>query len=184
MNSNVDSYDTRLAELGARVGRLLAADLRTFFPQVVRERFTETSALADAMTDEALAALKRDTLSAAEELALSVERRLTAPSAWLGATPPVREGGTQVPLTEHPPVAEAVAEIEQTVTAFLRAQGLPAEPAVTYRLPMRFIDGDNLATLTMNVWKAVLRRHEHRLEQDAASAASAHGERRRRWDDA
>lgn len=184
MTTSADSYDGRLAELGARVGRLLAADVRTFLPQIVRERFTDTPSLADAMSDEALAELKRDTLAAAEALAQEVERRLTAPAAWLGATPPAREGGSTPPLTEHPPVSEAVAEIEQVTTAFLRTHGLPAEPAVAYRLPMRFIDGDNLATLTMNVWKAVQRRHEHRLKQDAASASAAHGERRRRWDDA
>jgi hypothetical protein len=32
---------------------------------------------------------------------------------------------------------------------------MAVEPPSTYRLPMRFIDGDNLASLTMNFWKAV-----------------------------
>lgn len=184
MSAVLDPFDNRLVELGARVGRLLAADVRTFFPQTVRDRFADLPAVADAMDDATVAKLKAETLAGTEALAAAIERRLTEPAAWLGAHLPPRDGGTHAPLTVHPPVAEAVAEIERTVGEFLAARGFGLDGAVSYRLPMRFIDGENLATLTMNFWKAVARRHDHRAKADAAATAAAHGERRRRWDDA
>jgi hypothetical protein len=184
MSAVLDQYDARLAELGARIGRLLAADVRSFFPQTVRDRFTDAHSIADAMDDAALAALKSDTVTAADALAATVEQQLTPPAAWLGATPPPRDAAGTPSLATHPPVAEVIAEIERTVTAFLHARGLTTESTVAYRLPMRFIDGENLATLTLNLWKAVQRRHEHRAKAGATATAAALGERRRRWDEA
>lgn len=180
----LEPFDARLVELGVRVGRLLAADVRSFFPQVVRDRFTEATAVADSLDDDALAALKRDTLEGAEALATLVEQRLTAPAAWLTAVPPPKDAAGTPSLMTHPPVADIVAEIERTVGEFLRARGLSAESTIPYRLPMRFIDGDNLATLTLNLWKAVQRRQEQRMKADAAATAASLGDRRRRWDEA
>jgi hypothetical protein len=184
MSAVLDQFDARLAELGARIGRLLAADVRSFFPQTVRDRFTDASALADAMDDDALAALKADTVTAAEALAATVEQRLSPATAWLGAASPPKDAPGTPSLATHPPVAEVISEIERTVAAFLHVRGLGADAPVAYRLPMRFIDGENLATLTMNLWKAVQRRQEHRAKAGAAANAAAHGERRRRWDEA
>lgn len=184
MSAVLDQFDARLAELGARIGRLLAADVRSFFPQTVRDRFTDAPAVADAMDDDALAALKADTVAAAEALAADVEQRLSPATAWLGATPPPKDAPGAPSLATHPPVAEVIAEIEHTVAAFLHARGLNADSTVAYRLPMRFIDGENLATLTLNLWKAVQRRQEHRAKAGAAANAAALGERRRRWDEA
>ena len=181
---DLDPYDARLVELGIRIGRLLAADVRAFVPQTVRDRFLELPALADALDDAALADLKRATLDATEALATRVERQLCAPAAWLGAASPRRGGHGTPPLTEHPPVAAVAAEVADTVNALLRERGMGIEPALGYRLPMRFIDGDNLATLTLNFWKAVARRDEQRRRADATAATAAAGERRRRWDDA
>jgi hypothetical protein len=182
--SDFDPLDARLVELGVRVGRLLAADVRAFVPQAVRDRFLELPALADALDDAALADLKRATLEATDALAARVEHQLTSPAAWLGAVPSRREGQGTPPLTEHPPVSAMVADIADTANGLLRTHGMAVEPPLTYRLPMRFIDGDNLASLTMNFWKAVARREEHRRRADASAAAAAAGERRRRWDDA
>lgn len=184
MSAVLDQFDARLAELGARIGRLLAADVRSFFPQTVRDSFTDAPAVADAMDDAALAALKADTLAAAEALSASVEQRLTPATAWLGAAPPPKDAPGTPSLITHPPVAEVVAEIERTVSEFLHARGLAAETHIAYRLPMRFIDGENLATLTMNLWKAVQRRQEQRAKAGAAATSAALGERRRRWDEA
>ena len=184
MTAVLDQFDARLAELGARIGRLLAADVRSFFPQTVRDRFTDAPAAADVMDDDALAALKADTLSAAEALAASVEQRLTPATVWLGAVPPTTDAPGTPSLATHPPVAEVISEIEHTVAGFLHARGLTSESTVAYRLPMRFIDGENLATLTLNLWKAVQRRQEHRAKSGAAANAAALGERRRRWDEA
>ncbi len=182
--SDLDPLDARLVELGVRIGRLLAADVRSFVPQTVRDRFLEVPALADALDDAALAALKRATLADTETLAARIEHQLTSPAAWLAATPHRRESAGVPPLTEHPPVAAAVADIADTVNGMLREHGLGVEPPFAYRLPMRFIDGDNLATLTLNFWKAVTRRDEQRRRADASAAVAAAGERRRRWDEA
>jgi len=183
-HQDLDPYDARLVELGIRIGRLLAADVRAFVPQTVRDRFLDLPALADALDDAALADLKRATLEVTEALATRVERQLSAPAAWLGAVSTRREGHGTPPLTEHPPVAAVAADIADALNALLAEQGLGLEPALGYRLPMRFIDGDNLATLTLNFWKAVARRDEQRRRAAATAASAAAGERRRRWDEA
>ena len=180
----LEPFDARLVELGVRVGRLLAADVRSFFTQVVRDRFMEATAVADSMDDEAVAALKKDTVAGADALVAFVDQRLSAPSAWLSAAAPPAESPGVPSLTTHPPVAEVVAEIERTVGEFLRTRALSADATIPYRLPMRFIDGDNLATLTLNFWKAVQRRHEQRMKADASATAASLGDRRRRWDEA
>ena len=182
MTTLSNSFDSRLLELGTRIGRLLAADVRAYLPQQVRDRFADSPALADALDDAALAALKQDTLAAADALAAEVEKRL-GPDVWLAARPPQADAGPSPALTSHPPVAEVVAFIERGVNDHLAHLGLIGEGHQVYRLPMRFIDGDNLATLTLNFWKVVSRRHAEQVKTGDVAAAQAHAERKRRWDE-
>jgi hypothetical protein len=49
---------------------------------------------------------------------------------------------------------------------------------------MRFIDGENLGTLTQNFWKAVARLAKARSEEHARKAADTAEARLQRWDDA
>lgn len=183
MGADTDLLDARLADLGARIARLLAADVRVFLPQVVRDRFADTPSLGEALDDDALAKLKREVLETADQLGAEVEKRLGPPTAWLDAATPAADAGAAPTLMTHPPVADTVAHIEHTVAGVLAQHGLDGDGPTHYRLPMRFIDGENLATLTLNFWKAVARRNAQRAKADASAAARAHADRKRRWDE-
>lgn len=181
MSEVLDPLDARLVDLGHRILRLLAHDAREFFVHTVRDRFTATPEVADGLDAAALAQLKRDTLDQAAAAAASLEGRLRPESAWLTAAP---AADFRAPLTQHPPIAQAVEQLEADVHAFLTARGLPPEPPVQYRLPERFIDGENLVTLTMNFWKAVQRRANERARTEETRSTTAAEARRMRWDEA
>jgi hypothetical protein len=91
------------------------------------------------------------------------------------------------PITAHPLVAEAIGEVERRLADLLhdlQADGLPAGDPVTYRLPARFIDGENLQVLTRAYWRALAQRHGVRSETERRQAASSVEARRRRWEEA
>lgn len=176
------SLESKVVDCGRRIARLLAVDVQVFVPTLVRERFGEHPSLARTLDDAGVTGLKARSLALAESLAGAVESRLASPSTWLDAGP--TDGPTSTPLTEHPPVAAAVAHVETALEAFLQTEGLGAPGPVVWRLPMRFIDGENLGTLTQSFWKAVARLSKARSEEDARKAAETAEARLQRWDDA
>jgi hypothetical protein len=176
------SLESKVVDCGRRIARLLAVDVEVFVPTLVRERFGEHPTLARTLDDAGLIGLKTRALALAESLAGAVEVRLAEPSVWLDARP--TEGPASTPLTEHPPVAATVAHVEAALDAFLQAEALASPGPVVWRLPMRFIDGENLGTLTQSFWKAVARLSKARSEEDARKAAETAEARLRRWDDA
>lgn len=176
------SFEAKVTDCGARVARLLAADVRAFVGSTTRARFVSNPERAAALDDDALRALKQRTESLADVLAAQLEATLVSPTLWLGLTPP--ESGSSTPLTVIPEVSHAGAQVAQALDRHLVDAGLVEGAPVEWRLPMRFIDGENLGTLTHALWKAVTRLDQARRESDQAQAQAAADARLRRWDDA
>jgi len=176
------SFEAKVAECGARIARLLAADVRAFAASTTRARFVANPERAAAMDDDALQALKQRTEALGDTLASHLEATLVSPTLWLSLEPP--EGGSSTPLTVIPEVAQAGAQVAQALETHLIEAGLGEGGSVEWRLPMRFIDGENLGTLTHALWKAVARLDQARRETDRAQAQAATEARLRRWDDA
>lgn len=171
----------KVTEVGQRVAKLLTADIRVFASAEVRRRFVETPAVADALSDEEVAALKAATVEFAESAATRLADRLGDDGLWLGVDPPE---GEDAPVTFVPAVDKVLAGIADDLTRFLDGHGLTAAEPLVYRLPARFIDGENLPTLTRALWKNLQRYRAARAEEAAAKQASSAEERAKRWDGA
>lgn len=170
----------KIVETGHRIAKLLQSDVETYALGEVRRRFVESPQVADALDDDDVARLKAGARAFAAEAAARIDEALGDDAVWLGAEPP--EG--EATIESIPTVHEALADVADGLTRFLAEHGLPADEPLAYRLPARFIDGENLATLTRNLWKAVARYRaalDHKAETRATSSRDA---RARRWDDA
>lgn len=176
------SFEAKVTDCGARIARLLAVDVRAFVASTTRARFVANPERAAALDDDALRTLKQQTENLADSLASELEAALSTPNIWLTLTPP--DGGSATPLSVIPEVAHAGARVAQALDAHLADAGLGEGAPVEWRLPMRFIDGDNLGTLTHTLWKAVARLDQARRESDRAQSQAATEARLRRWDDA
>lgn len=178
--SDNEIWADKAIDTGHRITRLLVTDIEAFIHGEIRRRFVETPALADALDDKAIAGLKARTQALADARSKALADALDHDATWLSA--PATDPAA--PITALPAVGQAITELEHAVTKFLADEGFPADEPVGYRLPARFIDGENLATLTRNLWK-YSRYHQAaqaaREEQKQAATAET---RARRWDDA
>ena len=173
--SDVDYWAQRISEIGARIAKLLAADARIFFEDTVRERFVEAGAVADALDRAGVAALKRATTEAATAASQDVLDALPE-EAWLTVELP--EGD----LGQAPAVAAARAALESRLGAFLADARLG--DAVAWRLPQRFIDGDNLPSLARSLFRSVAEYRALQARVAATQAGQTSQARRQRWDEA
>ena len=176
------SFEAKVTDCGARVARLLAADVRAFVASCTRARFVSNPDRAASLDDDAVRALKQRTEALGETLAVQLEATLMVPTLWLALTPP--EGGSSTPLTVIPEVSHAGAQVALALEQHLLDAGLGEGSPIEWRLPMRFIDGENLGSLTHALWKAVARLDEARRETDRAQSQAAADARLRRWDEA
>ena len=184
MKSESSALEAKLAEMGTAIAHLLSADVAEFVACLVGTRFVANAELADSLNDAAVSRLKRQAREAGAKMAETLADRLRPESVWLDAVPPAT---LSVPISDHPVVADAISQVEASITAFLEAHHLPSavdEAPTRYRLPARFIGGQNLPSLTRNYWKALTRLAELQCREIAARQTSDAEERRRRWDEA
>lgn len=177
--SDLEYWDHRIAEAGARIAALLATDAQQYFLETVRERFVANDETADALDDAELTALKAASSEAAAAAGAAVQAALTAPT-WQQASVP--EPGAD--LLALPAVAAAFHSYEAHLNDFLAAHGLAEPEPAQWRLPKRFIEGDNLVTLTRHLFKALAERQALRTRSAAQHAVSTAQARRQRWEDA
>ncbi|MCA9542434.1 MAG: hypothetical protein KC620_26235 [Myxococcales bacterium] len=173
-------WASKVVEQGRRIAHLLRIDAEAFVERTVRERFIAIPTLADTMDDDALAELKQRTRATSVEIGEAIASALDREAVWLTA----EASEPTTPVRSVPAVDAALTDVEASVKRLLDAEGLGDDEPVAYRLPVRFIDGDNLVTLTRNFWKNVARYQaalHAAAEQDASRGADT---RRRRWDDA
>lgn len=173
-------WAAKLTEAGRRIATLLTADVRAYTTGEVRRRFVETPAVADGLDDAGVEALKQATEAFADRAAAQLEEVLADEAIWLGA----EEAPSDAPVTRIPAVQQALQRVADDLTDLLERHGLGPDGPLTYRLPARFIDGQNLSTLSRALWKNLARYHAARRASAEASEASSRESRARRWDDA
>lgn len=173
-------WAAKVTDAGRRIATLLATDVGAYATGEVKRRFVETPAVADALDDDGVAALKAATADFAARAAADLSGVLGDEGLWLGADP----AAADAPVTAIPTVQQALDRVAQELGELLERHGLSPDAPLSYRLPMRFIDGENLSTLTRTLWKALGRYRAARQEKVAARAASSRASRARRWDDA
>lgn len=164
-----------------RIGRLLAADVVVHTRRAGREAFIHHAA-ADTLDDQAVADLKARLEVSAAALAEAVARQVHDHD-WLD-DPGLEPGADPGAL---PRLVEIQSNLDAQVAGALRALGLlkGAEPAVQpWSLPRRFIEGDDLVTLTRGLVKAVGHHRRLRSVLQHQARRQTTGERARRWDEA
>lgn len=178
--SDSDIWAGKTVDAGRRITRLLQADIDAFVMSEIRRRFVEAPALAESLDDGAVKALKDRARALAAARRAALGEALAADRTWLDARP----SDSDDDVTAIPRVAEAITALEEALGRFLSEAGFPADEPIAYRLPRRFIDGEDLTTLTRALWKAAgyyqAARAARAEEKHAVSAES----RARRWDDA
>ena len=140
--SDLEYWEQRIADTGARIATLLASDAQQFFQDTLRERFIAQGDVADSLSDADLVALKAAASKAAAEAAASVLAGLSPP-VWHLASAPEAEAD----LLSLPAVASTFHAFERRLNDFLGAHGLSDPEPAQWRLPKRFIEGENLAAL-------------------------------------
>ena len=177
--NDADIWKQKTLEYGARITKLLSTDIQSFISGMIRTRFIEAPAFADALSDTDIKTLKDGARALAEAQAARMGDLLT-PKAWLSTQAVERD----TPITAHPVVSGAVDSLQAAVQAFLEENAFPAAGPVEYRLPARFIDGETLPSLSRQYWRSL--GEWQALESQAAEVhASTQAEQRRsRWDDA
>lgn len=170
----------KTTDAGRRIARLLVTDIESFVSSEIRRRFVDAPALADGLDDKGLAALKARATEFAHAQRAALAEALDTDAIWLAAhaTDPA------APVTAIPAVGHAITELESALTQFLADEGFPGDEPVGYRLPGRFIDGENLATLTRNLWKSARYYQAAQAARDEQKQAATADTRARRWDDA
>lgn len=172
-------WAAKVVDVGRRIATLLASDVRAFANGEVKRRFVDTPAVADALADEEVRALKRATAQFADDAARTLGEVLGDEGVWLGVEPAAADAD----VTTIPLVAQTLQRLADDLGELLERHGLGPDAPLGYRLPMRFIDGENLATLTRSLWKNLARYRAARQAQAAAHEASSRESRVRRWDD-
>ncbi len=173
-------WAAKVTDVGQRIATLLASDLRAFATGEVKRRFVETPAVADGLDDAGVQALKQSTAEFADRASARLAEVLGDEGLWLGAQP----AAADAPITAIATVEQALQRAADDLGELLERHGLGPDAPLTYRLPMRFIDGENLASLTRSLWKNLARYRAACAATDEARAASSRASRARRWDDA
>ena len=177
--SDADIWKQKTLDYGARIAALLTTDVQSFINGLIRTRFIESPAFADALSDDDIKRLKTDTAALAEGQAGRIAGLLT-PASWLTANGVDKE----TPISAHPQVSAAIEGLQVAAQSFLDERGFPNETPVSYRLPARFIEGETLPSLSRQYWRSLA--EWRRLESEAAEvqATGQAEQRRNRWDDA
>lgn len=178
--SDIDLWTGRVVECGQRIARLLASDVEHFVAKEVRGRFIDAPDFAKGLDDAQLAALKARTLSTGTRLSAEVGEALSEPSVWRTLDSRNVEDDVRV----VPQVTEVLESFADRLDQFLGDTGLPIDEPVEYRLPVRFIDGADLKSLTRALWKAVAHLETARAKMREEEEAQGAARRARRWDEA
>ena len=179
MDEPMKIWRAKTLNAARRVTKVLAVDAEHYVRSTMRRAFVEQQGFADALSDQALATLKGATATAAEGAARAVTESLSD-AVWLSAAP---AEDPNAPLTSHGPVADVLTQVTAQLSGFMAEQQVPGAPPA-WRLPARFIEGENLPSLTRTFWKALAQLKE--AEEDAArrEQGSKAEDRAQRWDDA
>ncbi|MBU0552350.1 hypothetical protein KKB55_20735 [Myxococcota bacterium] len=174
--NEVQLWRGKVEDLGRRVRALLIKDAAVYFQKAVREAVAASPARISACDRAALKALKAQTQAAEAQAIAALEAALTD-AVFL------EEGVGGESIKSLPRVAEALNGLEAAARACLKAGDLTETEAARYRLPVRFIDGEDLVTLTRALYKA-----RRQLAAATASAAveeaqAVQSEALKRWDD-
>lgn len=166
----------KVTDLALRIRALLVKDAAVYLQRAIREGVAASPARVAACSKEELRALKAQTTAAEGSAIEALEAALTE-AVFFEAS----RGGDS--LKSLPSLAAALKALETATRASLKAADLAETEAATYRLPVRFIDGDDLVTLTRGLWKArgQLTRAEAIMEVKVTEAAQS--EALARWDD-
>lgn len=165
----------KATQIAQQVRKLMASDIERHLLKTAREAFIHSSAPSN---PEAVATLKDATKAEAQALGRWVAEGLRDEVLLAGDVP--QDPGA--PLTAHPSVPPFIEILDGKVDAFFKTHGL--KPSPEYQLPARFIDGQNLPSLTRELWKALAHTAEARAQRSARQAADAVEAKRRLWDDA
>lgn len=176
---DIEKAKERVREVGGRIRRLLGADFHAHVLASVRESFVASPEFADTLADAQLGALKRAARHDAD-VAAALVRDLLADDVWLSAQAPEDAGGD---IRAVPAVVDALSRAEGQLGRLYELHGLPGPPP-SYALPVRFIDGDDLVSLTRNLWKALAALSAISATAAASAEASSADARRSRWEDA
>ncbi|MCA9547424.1 MAG: hypothetical protein KC613_23635, partial [Myxococcales bacterium] len=152
---------------------LLTADAQAHVVSTMREAF-----VADDRPLGQAAALKAQALQAGAAAGTAVGETLRqAPwRALVVAGDPKPE--------DLPPLAQAAEIIQGAANAALEAAGLSPEGSGPYRLPRRFIDGENLPQLVRTLSKSLQQLQALDAQRQAQDAGANRAARRQAWDDA
>lgn len=168
--SDLGVWEKKLKETGDRVRRLLVAAAREDFEARVRDAF-----VAGAAEPEEVGSLKTATRQAADDATAALDAALDA-VAWTRLQP---GEGTVLAV---PGVKPAIDGYDAALGEHFAHHDLgQPEP---FALPARFIDGDNLVSLTRALWKAAEQRAAVLAQSEAAQEAASADVRRKLWDDA
>lgn len=178
--SDIELWTNRVVECGQRIAQLLAADTKHFVRKDVRGRFIDAPEFAKGLDDAALAAFKAETHTLAETLSADVGRALSEPSVWRH----LARHGVEDEVRVIPAVGEVLESFADRLDRFLAESGMPVDEPVEYRLPVRFIGGSDLKSLTRALWKAVGHLDDARAAVREEEEAQGAARRAQRWDDA
>lgn len=166
----------KIHEQVARIGALLAKDVVVHIRRAAREAFTRDDR-ADAIDESGLAHLKDQVEALAVQLAPWVTGQIGTHD-WM-IEPALTPDGE---LGAVPHIQQIQASVDAELSRVLHDGGL-SDPG-PWALPRRFIDGDDLVSLTRGLVKAIA--HHRRLDAEVQSTVKhqSTAERARRWDDA
>jgi hypothetical protein len=186
----MDTADARrrLAELDASLERtaaeileVLSTDVPAFVQRTVRGAFVEFEG-ADDLADDALQAMKAETLETSASLRAELREALQPVAAWdwTGEQAPPSDAPD---LTPHPGVSAVLGRVGSQVSDLLRRHGL-ADQEVTYHLPSYFVSGRLMKSLVESYWRILSERFLVQQVLAESAGTEQRDERAQRWDEA
>jgi hypothetical protein len=175
-----DLYRAKVLELVQEIREVLHEDLELFVQRKIRDLFLAAPAVARALTDERLKALKQGSREVAEAVRDRIIQDLQAEVLWLE---PGEVEEKPAGLAANPRVWREVNQVCEVVLSVAREFGLPepAEPLV-YQEPRRFIRSRLLTTLTEKYWSNLALYRSAARDMDALEDEAEKAELARRWD--
>lgn len=170
------SWADKVHEQVARIGALLAKDVVAHIRRAARDAFARSDR-ADLLPDADLAVLKGEIEILADHMGPWVTGEFGTHD-WIGEP----DLGADADLGAVPLVQQTLAAVDSELTRVLHDAGLGDPPL--WSLPRRFIDGDDLVSLTRGLVKYIA--HHRRLDAEVQRAVvhQTSAERARRWDEA
>jgi len=164
---------------------VLKADIPVFFAREAKKRFVAAPELADRLSKEQVAKLKKDLQAAGEKTAAEVVRALEDPKAWAW------EPGTPLPenpktLEPNPRVSAIIARAGQGLAQALSQSGFPDTEGVreSYKLPSYFIAGRFMKQLVESYWRNLQEVVELGRLIDESSTRERREKLTKKWDEA